>query len=58
MNQMEAILNELSAIRALLQQLPELQAAVLLQMSEEYRAAQLEGKRVSDLWIIAPPRSR
>ncbi len=55
---MEAILKELSAIRALLQQLPELQGAVLLQMIEEYRAAQLEGKKVSDLWVIAPPSSR
>ncbi|MFB2021697.1 hypothetical protein ACEVJL_09420 [Pseudoflavonifractor sp. P01025] len=58
MDQMEAILKELSAIRALLQQLPELQGAVLLQMIEEYRAAQLEGKKVSDLWVIAPPSSR
>lgn len=55
---MEAILKELSAIRELLQRLPELQAAVLLQMSEEYRTAQLEGKTASDLWIIAPPSSR
>ena len=55
---MEAILKEISAIRALLQQLPELQGAVLLQMIEEYRAAQLEGKKVSALWVIAPPSSR
>ena len=52
------IKEKLAAIESLLQRLPEIQAAVFIQMQEEYRAAQLQGRKSSDLWVIAPPDSR
>lgn len=52
------IKEKLAAIESLLQRLPEIQAAVFLKMKEEYEAARLEGKKSSDLWVIAPPNER
>ena len=52
------ICEELAAIKALLQQLPETQAAVFIQMNEEYQKARMQGKKSSDIWTIAPPNSR
>ena len=52
------IKEKLAAIESLLQRLPEMQAAMFIQMNEEYQAAKLEGKKSSDLWVIAPPDLR
>ncbi len=52
------ILAKLDGIIELLQKMPEVQAAVLLQMNEEYQAARLQGKGTADIWTIAPPNSR
>ena len=53
-----AIEKRLAAIESLLQRLPEIQAATFIQMQEEYQAARMQGKKSSDLWVIAPPTSR
>lgn len=58
MNDMSEIKKRLAAIESLLQRLPEMQAAMFIQMNEEYQAAKLEGKKSSDLWVIAPPDLR
>ena len=58
MNDMSEIKKRLAAIESLLQRLPEMQAAMFIQMNEEYQAAKLEGKKSSDLWGIAPPDLR
>lgn len=58
MSDLTEITEKLTAIESLLQRLPEIQAAVFIQMQEEYRAAQLQGRKSSDLWVIAPPDSR
>ena len=55
MEQLERIEKKLEAIETRLQQLPEVQAATFLLMYEEYQAARLRGKKVSDLWTISPP---
>lgn len=58
MDDLTEIKQTLEEIKSLLQRLPEIQAAVFIQMNEEYRAAQMAGKKSSDLWTIAPPNSR
>lgn len=58
MNDLEAIQKELTEIKSLLQNLPEIQAAVYIQMSEEYQAARMTGKKSSDLWTIVQPNLR
>lgn len=58
MDDLTEIKEKLVAIESLLQRLPEIQAAVFLKMQEEYEAARLEGKKSSDLWVIASPNSR
>lgn len=58
MDDLTEIKEKLVAIESLLQRLPEIQAAVFLKMQEEYEAARMEGKKSSDLWVIAPPNSR
>lgn len=58
MDDLTEIKEKLAAIESLLQRLPEIQAAVFLKMKEEYEAAKLEGKKSSDLWVIAPPNER
>lgn len=58
MDDLTEIKEKLAAIESLLQRLPEIQAAVFIQMNEEYRAAQLKGRKSSDLWTIAPPNLR
>jgi len=55
---LERIEQRLASIESLLQRLPEIQAAVFIQMNEEYQAAHMYGKKSSDLWTIAPPNSR
>lgn len=57
-DELTEIKESLASIESLLQRLPEIQAAVLIQMSEEYQAAKLQGKKSSDLWVIAPPNLR
>ncbi len=52
------IKGKLAAIESLLQRLPEIQAAVFIQMNEEYQAARMGGMKSSDLWTIAPPNLR
>lgn len=48
----------LDAIENVIKRMPEVQAAVFFQAYEEYQAAELQGKRVSDIWDIAPPNLR
>lgn len=57
-NDLREIKEKLAAIESLLQRLPEIQAAVFLQMQEEYQSARLLGKKAEDIWIIAPPNLR
>ena len=57
-NDLSEILEKLAAIESTLQRLPETQAAVFIQMYEEYQTARLQGLKSSDLWVIAPPNSR
>ena len=52
------ITKKLTAIESLLQRLPEIQAAVYLQMREEYEAARMQGKKTSDIWTIQQPNLR
>lgn len=56
--ELERIRKELAEIHSLLQHLPELQAAVLLQMWEEAQTAKLYGKTLRDIWTTAPPDQR
>lgn len=58
MDELAEIKEKLSSIESLLKRLPEIQAAVFIQMNEEYQSAQLAGMKCSDLWTIAPPNSR
>ena len=65
MDNLESVLHDLSeikktleAIESLLRRLPEIQAAVLIQLDEEYQFARMQGKKSSDLWVIPPPNSR
>lgn len=58
MEDLTEIKERLVAIESLLQRLPEIQAAVFIQMNEEYQAARMSGMKSSDLWTIAPPNSR
>jgi len=58
MEDLTEIKERLSAIESLLRRLPEIQAAVFIQMNEEYQAARLQGRSSSDLWTVAPPDSR
>lgn len=48
----------LATIERLLRQLPEMQAAVLFQMLDEYQAARMAGQKASDIWEIASPERR
>lgn len=58
MDELHEIKEKLESIESLLQRLPEIQAAVFLQMLEEYQNARMQGRKASDLWEIAPPNSR
>ena len=58
MSDLDEIKEKLATIESLLQRLPEIQAAVFIQMNEEYQAARMVGQKSSDLWTIAPPNSR
>lgn len=48
----------LATIEQLLRKLPEMQAAVLFQMLDEYQAARMAGQKASDIWEIASPEQR
>lgn len=48
----------LATIERLLRELPEMQAAVLFQMLDEYQAARMAGQKASDIWEIASPEQR
>lgn len=54
----QEIKERLAAIESLLQQLPEVQAAVFFQMLDEYQSARLFGKRACDIWEISSPAQR
>lgn len=58
LDKMDEIIEKLTAIESLLKRLPEIQAAVYLQLKEEYDAAKLKGKKTGDIWTIAPPTLR
>ena len=58
MDDLTEIKEKLAAIESLLQRLPEIQAATFIQMQEEYQTARMQGKKSSDLWVIAPPNLR
>lgn len=55
---LDAILEELRAIHSLLQRLPEIQAAVALQMRDTAEGAKLEGLSPRDIWEVLPPYER
>lgn len=54
----QEIKERLAAVESLLQQLPEVQAAVFFQMLDEYQSARLSGKRACDIWEIPSPHQR
>ncbi len=58
MDNLAEIKEKLAAIESLLHRLPEIQAAVFIQMQEEHEAARMQGLKSSDIWTIAPPNSR
>ena len=55
---LKAVDKKLAAIESLLQRLPEIHSAVFLQMQEELRAAQLLGRKSTDIFTVAPPHVR
>ncbi len=55
---LQEVNQRLERIEDLLKRLPEIQAAVFLQMLEEAEAARLQGRKIADLWVIAPPDQR
>lgn len=52
------IKEKLAAIESLLQRLPEVQAAIFLQMWDEYQSGRIIGKKPEDIWTIPPPGLR
>lgn len=56
--EIKEIKEKLAAIESLLQRLPEIQAAVFLQMLDEYRTGALAGQKASDLWVVPSPQQR
>ena len=57
-NEIQEIKERLTAIESLLQRLPEIQAAVFLQMFDEYQSAKIVGKGAKDLWEVPNPQVR
>lgn len=57
-NELAEIKEKLAAIESLLQRLPEIQAAVFLQMQDEYEMAKAQGRRAQDLWAVPTPDER
>lgn len=55
---LQEVNRRLERIEDLLKRLPEIQAAVFLQMLEEAETARLQGRKIADLWVIAPPDQR
>ncbi len=55
---LDAILEELRAIHSLQQRLPEIQAAVALQMRDAAESAKREGLSPRDIWEVLPPYER
>lgn len=58
MEELYEIKKKLASIESLLQRMPEMQAAVFIQMMEEYNTAKLMGKSTKELWVIPPPGER
>ena len=54
-NELAEIKEKLAAIESLL---PEIQAAVFLQMQDEYEMAKAQGRRAQDLWAVPTPDER
>lgn len=57
-DELRRVNEKLSAIESLLQRLPEIQAAVFMQMAEDYKAAQLRGNTAHDIWDVPSPENR
>lgn len=57
-DRLDIVIEKLAAIESLLKRLPEIMAAVAIQMQEEYQDARMRGERSSDLWEISPPDQR
>lgn len=57
-SELQQIKEKLAAIESLLQRLPEIQAAVFLQMLDEYQSAKLTGKTARDLWEVPNHQAR
>lgn len=57
-NELAEIKEKLAAIESLLQRLPEIQAAVFLQMQDEYEMAKAQGRMAQDLWAVPTPKQR
>lgn len=55
---LQEIKEKLAAIESLLQRLPEIQAAVFFKMLDEYKSAQLLGKKADDLWEVPNHQAR
>ena len=58
MDDLKEVKEKLAAIESLLQRLPEIQAAVFLQMQDEYEMAKAQGRRAQDLWAVPTPKQR
>ena len=54
-NELAEIKEKLAAIES---RLPEIQAAVFLQMQDEYEMAKAQGRRAQDLWAVPTPDER
>lgn len=55
---LDAIRTHLASIDRQLKHLPEIQAAVFLQMQEAANNGKFQGVSVNDLWEVAPPAQR
>ena len=58
MDDLKEVKEKLTAIESLLQRLPEIQAAVLLLMRDEYETAKAQGRDVRQLWAVPNPDQR
>ena len=58
MDEITEIKEKLASIESLLQRMPEIQAAVFLQMYEEYEIAKAQGKPAKALWKVPSPHQR
>lgn len=57
-SELKEISEKLDIIISLMQRMPEIQAAVFLNMQEEKGTATLQGRKAADLWVIPRPEER